>query len=69
MKAISYRGYQARSCTWECDDGDRGEACPAGCGNWQKAVVELLNPSAMGKMLLELIWAEQANALRTNLKK
>ena len=33
-----------------------------------KAVVELLNPSALGKMLLELIWAEQASTLRTNLK-
>ena len=32
-----------------------------------KAVIELLNPSAMGKMLLELILAEQLNALRTNL--
>lgn len=32
-----------------------------------KAVIELLNPSAMGKMLLELILAEQVNALRTNL--
>lgn len=34
-----------------------------------KAVIELLNPSPMGgKILLELIGAEQANALRTNLK-
>ena len=33
-----------------------------------KAVIELLNPSPMGKMLLDLILAELANALRTNLK-
>ena len=34
-----------------------------------KAVSELLNLSPMGgKILLELIGAEQANALRTNLK-
>ena len=33
-----------------------------------KAVIELLNPSPMGKMLLELILAEQVNALRTNLR-
>ena len=32
-----------------------------------KVVIELLNPSPMGKMLLDLIWAEQTNALRTNL--
>ena len=33
-----------------------------------KAVIDLLNPSPMGKILLELILAEQANAMRTNLK-
>lgn len=33
-----------------------------------KTVIDLLNPSPMGKILLELILAEQANALRTNLK-
>ena len=33
-----------------------------------KAVIELLNPSPMSKMLLEFILAEQVNALRTNLK-
>lgn len=32
------------------------------------AVIDLLNPSPIGKILLELILAEQANALRTNLK-
>ena len=33
-----------------------------------KAVIDLLSPSPMGKILLELILAEQANAMRTNLK-
>lgn len=33
-----------------------------------KTVIDLLNPSPMGKILLELILAEQANAMRTNLK-
>jgi len=33
-----------------------------------KAVIDLLNPSPMGKILLELILAEQANVMRTNLK-
>ena len=33
-----------------------------------KAVIELMNPSPIGKILLELIFAEQANAMRTNLK-
>lgn len=33
-----------------------------------KAVIDLLNPSPIGKILLELILAEQANAFRTNLK-
>lgn len=33
-----------------------------------KAVIPLLNPSPIGKILLELILAEQANAMRTNLK-
>lgn len=33
-----------------------------------KAVIDLLNPSPIGKILLELILAEQANAMRTNLK-
>ena len=33
-----------------------------------KTVIDLLNPSPIGKILLELILAEQANALRTNLK-
>lgn len=33
-----------------------------------RAVIDLLNPSPMGKILLELILAEQANAMRTNLK-
>ena len=33
-----------------------------------KAVIELMNPSPIGKILLELILAEQANAMRTNLK-
>ena len=32
------------------------------------AIMELLNPSPMGKILLELIIAEQANVMRTNLK-
>ena len=34
----------------------------------RKAVLDLLNPSPIGKILLELILAEQANAMRTNLK-
>lgn len=33
-----------------------------------KAVIDLLNPTPIGKILLELILAEQANAMRTNLK-
>ena len=33
-----------------------------------KAVIELLNPSSMGKILFELILAEKASALRANLK-
>ena len=33
-----------------------------------KAVIDLLNPSPIGKILLELILAEQANAMRTDLK-
>ena len=33
-----------------------------------KAVIDLLNPSPIGKIFLELILAEQANAMRTNLK-
>lgn len=33
-----------------------------------KAVIDLLNPTPMGKILLELILAEKANAMRTNLK-
>lgn len=33
-----------------------------------KAVIELMNPSPIGKILLELILAEQANAMRTDLK-
>ena len=33
-----------------------------------KAVTDLLNPSPIEKILLELILAEQANAMRTNLK-
>ena len=33
-----------------------------------RAMIDLLNPSPMGKILLELILAEQANAMRTNLK-
>lgn len=33
-----------------------------------KAVIDLLNPSPIGKILLELILAEQANAKRTDLK-
>lgn len=33
-----------------------------------KAVIPLLNPSPIGKILLELILAEQANVMRTNLK-
>ena len=33
-----------------------------------KAVIDLLNPSPIGKILLELILAEHANAMRTNLK-
>lgn len=32
------------------------------------AVIDLLNPSPIGKILLELLLAEQANAMRTNLK-
>ena len=33
-----------------------------------KAVIDMLNPSPMGKIFLELILSEQANAMRTNLK-
>ena len=33
-----------------------------------KAVIDMLNPSPIGKILLELILAEQANAMKTNLK-
>ena len=33
-----------------------------------KAVIYLMNPNPVGKILLELILAEQANAMRTNLK-
>ena len=33
-----------------------------------KAVIPLLNPSPIGKILLELILAERANVMRTNLK-
>lgn len=33
-----------------------------------KAVIDLLNPNPIGKILLELILAEQANEMRTNLK-
>ena len=33
-----------------------------------KAVIDLMNPNPIGKILLELILAEQANAMRTNLK-
>lgn len=33
-----------------------------------KAAIDLLNPSPIGKIFLELILAEQANAMRTNLK-
>ena len=33
-----------------------------------KAVIDLLNPSPIGKILLELILAEQTNAMRTDLK-
>ena len=33
-----------------------------------KAVIDLLNPCPIGKILLELILADQANAMRTNLK-
>lgn len=33
-----------------------------------KAVIGLLNPSPIGKILLELILSEQANAMRTTLK-
>lgn len=33
-----------------------------------KAVIDLLNPSPIEKILLELILAEQANAMRTDLK-
>lgn len=33
-----------------------------------KAVIDLFNPNPIGKILLELILAEQANAMRTNLK-
>ena len=32
-----------------------------------KAVIDLLNPNPMGKIFLEFILAEEANALRTNL--
>ena len=33
-----------------------------------KVVIDLLNPNPIGKILLELILAEQANAMRTSLK-
>lgn len=33
-----------------------------------KTVIDLMNPNPMGKILLELFLAEQANAMRTNLK-
>lgn len=33
-----------------------------------KAVIDLLNPNPIGKILLELVLAEQANVMRTNLK-
>lgn len=33
-----------------------------------KAAIDLMNPNPIGKILLELILAEQANAMRTNLK-
>lgn len=33
-----------------------------------KAVIDLMNPSPIGKILLELILAERANAMQTNLK-
>ena len=33
-----------------------------------KAIIDLLNPSPIGRILLELILAEQANMMRTNLK-
>ena len=33
-----------------------------------KPLIDLLNPNTIGKILLELILAEQANAMRTNLK-
>lgn len=33
-----------------------------------KAVIDLLNPSPIGKIILELILAGQANAMRTDLK-
>lgn len=33
-----------------------------------KAVIELMNPSPIGKVFIELIHAEQVNAMRTNLK-
>lgn len=33
-----------------------------------KAIIDLVNPSPVGMILLELILAEQANAMRTNLK-
>lgn len=33
-----------------------------------KAVMDLMNPNPIGKIFLELILAEQANAMRTNLK-
>ncbi len=33
-----------------------------------KVIIEGMNPRPKGKILLELILAEQANALRTNLK-
>ena len=33
-----------------------------------KVVIDLLNPNPIGKILLELILAEQANAMRANMK-
>lgn len=33
-----------------------------------KVMIDLLNPSPIGKILLELIFAEQINVMRTNLK-
>ena len=33
-----------------------------------KVVIDLLNPNPIGKILLELILAEQANAMRANIK-